>query len=63
MLFMDFRKAFDTVSHEILLQKLHHYGIRGMANDLIKSYLTPRQQYVTVNHICSSLSPISIGVP
>jgi len=36
MLFMDLRKAFDAVSHEI--QKLYYYGLRGMANDLIKNY-------------------------
>jgi len=63
MLFMDLRKALDTVSHEILLQKLHHSGIRGTANDLTKSYLSPRQQYVTFNQVCSFLNPISIGVP
>jgi len=64
MLFMDLREAFDIGSHEIFLQKLYHYGIRRTANDLIKNYLTSRQQYETVNHVCSSsLNPIRIGVP
>ena len=44
--FLDFQKAFNTVNHNILLKKLHHYGIRGIANDWFKSYLTNKSSQV-----------------
>ena len=63
ILLMDLTKAFDTVSHEILLKKLNHYGIRGIAFDLIKSYLANRQQFVCVNGSNSQLNFVAVGVP
>ena len=46
--FIDLRKAFDTIDHRTLLCKLYNYGIRGTPNDLIKSYLSNRKQYVKI---------------
>ena len=61
--FIDLKKAFDTINHNILLEKLDHYGIRGITNQWLKSYLTNRQQYVRYNETDSSLSKIICGVP
>ena len=63
VLFLDLKKAFDTVSHSILLKKLHHYGVRGAAHTLLTSYLSDRKQYTTINGINSTLDNILWGVP
>ena len=62
-LFLDFSKAFDCVKHEILLKKLHVYGVRGIANDWFRSYLTNRTQYTSVDGNNSICQPINYGVP
>ena len=61
--FIDLQKAFDTVEHSILLKKLNYYGIRGIANDLIKSYLSSRYQYVSVHDSSSERTITKHGVP
>lgn len=61
--FLDLRKAFDTVNHALLFQKLQHYGFRGQSLDYLRSYYTNRQQYVKVDHHDSSSLPVSSGVP
>ena len=62
-LFLDLSKAFDTVNHEILLQKLNFYGIRDKALDWFKSYLCNRKQFVFYNNAKSELATINCGVP
>ena len=62
-MFLDIRKAFDSVSHEKLIKKLDHYGICGIANCMLGSYLNNRKQYVSFNNINSSTENIECGVP
>ena len=62
-IFLDLSKAFDTISHSQLLYKLNHYGIRGNALSLIKSYLSNRKQYVNVLNENSDQLPVEWGVP
>ena len=58
---LDVTKAFDTVNHELLLNKLWHYGIRGNAHWLLSPYLTNRMQYVDLNNFNFSLQRIEYG--
>ena len=61
--FLDLRKAFDTVDHNILLNKLDHNGFRGASNNYLRSYLKGRKQYIQVNNYRSEKLMISKGVP
>ena len=61
--FLDFAKAFDTVDHEILISKLEYHGIRGIAKEWFRSYLSNRDQKVKVAYSMSDKLPIGCGVP
>ena len=62
-IFLDFQKAFDTVDHGILLDKLYCYGIRGIGHDWFVSYLSNRQQSVIYNGFESEPKVMRCGVP
>ena len=62
-IFLDFSKAFDTINHHILLEKLYKYGMRGLPHAWFSDYITNRKQYVKVGNAESSLKTITCGVP
>ena len=61
--FIDLKKAFDTVDHDILCKKLHVYGLRGVAQEWIQSYLENRKQFVSFNNCHPEIINVSCGVP
>ena len=63
VLFIDFRKAFDSVSHEILLRKLSACGIAGDLHTYINNYLQNRSQITSLNGAISNLASVEYGVP
>ena len=62
-IFLDLAKAFDTVDHSVLFQKLYMHGVRGIAFDFFISYLCNRKHYTVVNGIPSSMENATCGVP
>ena len=62
-IFVDLEKAFDTVNHTVLCEKLNFYGLRGNVNNLLKSYLSNRKQYVSLKGFDSEVRDITCGVP
>ena len=63
LLFIDIKKAFDSVSRKKLSKKLDFCGIRGVANSLLSSYLTGRTQYVSFASTTSTKKQINYGIP
>ena len=63
LLFIDFKKAFDVINHDIVLKKLGIYGATESTVNWFKSYLSERKQYVQISNYASSVLPISDGIP
>ena len=61
--FIDPEKPFETVSHDMLLEKLNHFGVRGIANHWFWSYLSHRTQFVYINGFNSDYKTVKYGVP
>ena len=61
--YLDFKKAFDTVPHNRLLTKLESYGVTGKVLEWVKTFLSDRKQYVKVNNASSNCLPVTSGVP
>ena len=63
VIFLDLKKAFDTLDHAILLKKLSDYGVQGQTASWFKSYLKDRQQFCVINGLSSRKNRIVCGVP
>ena len=61
-IFIDLSKAFDTIDHTILLNKLKYYGLNGPTRNLFQSFLSNRKQYTEIEDTASTILPIQVGV-
>ena len=62
-IFLELRKAFDSVHHDIILKKLHHYGFRGTILSFFQNYLNNRKICAKINEKTSSFHSVKYGVP
>ena len=62
-IYIDLSKAFDTLDHAILMDKLYYYGVQGTSLDLLRNYLVKRKQYVQIGEVKSDITYLSTGVP
>ena len=62
-IFLDLSKAFDTIDHTIILNKLKYYGLKCLTLNLFQSYLSNRNQYTEIDDTTSTMLPIQVGVP
>jgi len=62
-IFIDLEKAFDTIDHNILINKLENYGFRGNIKNWFKSFLSNREQFVSAHNCKSNIKKIVCGVP
>ena len=63
MLYLDFKKAFDSLPHDRLLEKIEELQIGRKFLKIIASYLTERKQYVKVNECKTEIFPVTSGIP
>lgn len=61
--FLDLSKAFNCVQHDVLLEKLEHYGVKGMCHKWLTSYLKDRMQFTQINEFVSNVVRVGSGVP
>ena len=61
--FIDLKKAFDTVNHELLLKKCEHYGLPGTLQKMLESYVKDRFQYIKIGKVESEKKSVKCGVP
>ena len=62
-IYLDLSKAFDTIDHIILIDKLKYYGVHEINQKLFSSYLENRKQYTEIENVKSNTSLITTGVP
>ena len=63
LVFIDLKKAFDTVDHDILCKKLEFYGVQQRELSWFRSYLSNRKEFCRVNGVDSDVGEIEVGVP
>ncbi len=61
-IFIDLKKAFDSIDHKILLKKLQALGVQNIELKFFENYLNNRTQFVNIDNVSSEVQPVRIGV-